>query len=72
MQYTLSEYGIENSPISMKPICYAPQNMMRCIDAYDNQYILISIRPEYLVKILNKEKTIEVRKKVLKEMIKNA
>ena len=33
-------------------------------------YILISIRPEWLVNILNGEKTIEVRKKVLKEMIK--
>ena len=32
-------------------------------------YILISIRPEYLVEILNGFKTIEVRKKVLKEML---
>lgn len=66
----LSEYGTETSPIFMKPIAYAPQNMMRCIDVYDNQYILISIRPEYLVRILNKEKTIECRKRILKEMIK--
>jgi len=34
-------------------------------------YILISIRPEWLCKILNGKKTIEVRKKVLKEMLKN-
>ena len=32
--------------------------------------ILISIRPEWLCKILNGEKTIEIRKKVLKGMIK--
>ena len=48
----------------------APQNMMKVIDAYgDDEYILISIKPEWLCKILNGEKTIEVRKKVLKEML---
>ena len=35
-----------------------------------NKYILISIQPQWLCKILNGEKTIEVRKKVLKEMLK--
>lgn len=50
----------------------APQNMMKCceIKYMVEDCILISIRPEYLVRILNKEKTIEVRKKVLKEMVK--
>lgn len=45
----------------------APQNMMY---AYDNgeKKILISIKPEWLVRILNRKKTIEVRKKILKEM----
>ena len=47
----------------------APQNMMY-VELDDIKYILISIRPEWLVKILNKEKTIEIRKKVLKEMLK--
>lgn len=48
----------------------APQNMMKVIDAYgDDEYILISVRPKWLCKILNGEKTIEVRKKVLKEML---
>jgi len=49
----------------------APQNMMKVYDHWGkgNEYILISIRPEWLCKILNGEKTIEVRKKVLKEMI---
>jgi len=47
----------------------APQNMMY-VELDDIRYILISIRPEWLCKILNGEKTIEVRKKVLKEMIK--
>ena len=36
-----------------------------------NEYILISIQPQWLCKILNGEKTIEIRKKVLKEMLKN-
>lgn len=51
----------------------APQNMMRCceIKYMIEDYILISIRPEWLCKILNGEKTIECRKRILKEMIKN-
>lgn len=32
-------------------------------------YVLISIQPQWLCKILNGDKTIEVRKKVLKEML---
>lgn len=45
----------------------APQNMMYVYK--DNiKYVLISIHPEHLCKILNGEKTIEVRKKVLKCM----
>lgn len=50
----------------------APQNMMHCVDLKQTiiqDYILISIRPEWLCKILNGEKTIEIRKKVLKGMI---
>ena len=53
------------------PITKAPQNMMYAYDNEGNKYVLISIRPEWLYKILNGEKTIEVRKKVLKEMLKN-
>lgn len=48
----------------------APQNMMKVIDWNGENCILISIKSEWLCKILNKEKTIEVRKRVLKEMIK--
>lgn len=62
------------------PLEKAPQNMRRCYSTlYSNieadmpirtdSYILISIKPEWLCKILNGEKTIEVRKKVLKEML---
>lgn len=54
----------------------APQNMMRVYDPWEidengvgEAYVLISIRPEWICKILNGEKTIEVRKKVLKEML---
>lgn len=53
-----------------KELKKAPQNMMYCYGKNTGEkYILISIRPEWLCKILNGEKTIEVRKKVLKEMI---
>lgn len=48
----------------------APQNMMYVYDKEGKEKnILISIRPEWLCKILNGEKTIEIRKKVLKEML---
>ena len=49
----------------------APQNMMYCCSESGKEYILISIQSQWLCKILNKEKTIEVRKVVLKEMLKN-
>lgn len=56
------------------PITKAPQNMMYVYDENsDNpneKKVLISIRPEWLCKILNGGKTIEVRRKVLKEMLK--
>lgn len=60
----LSEYGMD-FPIS--PIVKAPQNMMYA-NGIGERYILISIRPEHLVNILNGNKTIEIRKKILKEM----
>lgn len=47
----------------------APQNMMYAYDNGGNKYILISIKSQFLRKILNGEKTIEIRKKVLKDML---
>lgn len=55
--------------INQRVLVKAPQNMCNAYDVYKNHYILISIKPEWLCKILNGEKTIEVRKKVLKEML---
>ena len=55
------------------PLGNAPQNMMYAYELNEYELIkkvLISIQPQWLCKILNGEKTIEVRKKVLKEMIK--
>lgn len=58
-----------------KEIKKAPQNMCRVYDKKltrtekGDGYVLISIRPEWLCKILNGEKTIEVRKKILKGMV---
>lgn len=57
-------------------ITTAPQNMCYAYKySYSKnkleKYILISIQPQWLCKILNGEKTIEVRKKVLKEMLSN-
>lgn len=58
-----------------RPVNKAPQNMMYAYDvkSFNNieKKVLISIRPEWMCKILNKKKTIEVRKKVLKEMLNN-
>ena len=50
-------------------ILKAPQNMCRIYDTKGNIYILISIKPEWLCKILNGEKTIEVRKQILRELM---
>ncbi len=71
----LSDYKIiRDNGCSRLTLTKAPQNMMK-VKEFKNgmvaDYILISIRPEWLCKILNGEKTIEVRKKVLKEMLKN-
>jgi len=51
-----------------KEVEKAPQNMMRVWEDQENPRVLISIKPEWLCKILNGEKTIEVRRKVLKGM----
>ena len=51
-------------------ITRAPQNMMYAYDFQGNKYILISVRPNWMCKILNKDKTLEIRKSVLKEMLK--
>ena len=42
----------------------APQNMCYAFDCY-GKYVVISVRTEWACKILNGEKTIEVRKQVL-------
>lgn len=77
----LSDYNVDNSVEygsfgwafedneRITPLKKAPQNMMRVYDANGNKYILISVQSEWLCKILNGEKTIEVRRKVLKEML---
>lgn len=74
----IDKRGINN----YKTIEKAPQNMMYAYEyiselglsgtwnRYFNGCIVISIHPEHLCKILNGEKTVEVRKKVLKCMYK--
>ena len=59
---------VKGEPILRAVLTEAPQNMQKII-AYGTDAILISIRPEWLCKILNGEKFVEVRKTVLKEMI---
>ena len=60
--------NIKRAPQNM---CYVVKEPPMCF-APSEEYILISIRPEWVCKILNGEKTIEVRKQVLntlKELI---
>lgn len=52
---------------TMSHVHKAPQNMME-VAFIGESYVLISIRPKWLCKILNGKKTIEVRKQVLKCM----
>lgn len=71
----LSDYKIiRDNGYSRLTLTKSPQNMMK-VKEFKNgmvtDYILISIKPQWLCKILNDEKIIEVRKKVLKEMLNN-
>ena len=50
------------------PLSKAPQNMM-WVWYKGERYVLISIQSKWLCKILNGEKTIECRKRILKEMM---
>lgn len=50
------------------PLSRAPQNMM-WVWHNGERKVLISIRPQHLCNILNRRKTIEVRKKILKGMV---
>lgn len=79
----LSDYNVDNSADygsfgwafedneRIAPLKKAPQNMMKVFDNHGNLYVLISVHPEQAYKILNHWVTIDVRKKVLKEMSKN-
>ena len=82
----LSEYHNNNSsPIEKAPqnMMYAKQTVpfkkeflvkgiLQEVRGYKvNEYIIISIQPQWLCKILNGEKIIEVRKKVLKHMLRD-
>ena len=67
------EYGKEgkiNCGTIDIPLSRAPQNMMG-VWYKGERYVLISIQSKWLCKILNGEKTIEVRRKVLKGMVEN-
>ena len=59
--------------ICLNKLTKAPQNMCYVYDNCGNRYILLPIKPEYLVKIIRREKTIEIRRVIvnaLKELIR--
>lgn len=67
------DFIVETELWRLKNGVKAPQNMCYAYNYNHREckldkYVLISIRPQWLCKILNGEKTIEVRRKVLKEM----
>lgn len=66
--YRLDDFFLLGSNGNVHTLEKAPQNMCYCYDENGEKYVLISIRPEWLCKILNGEKAIEIRKKILKEM----
>lgn len=66
----LGNYKGDSKGNFFKVIEKAPQNMMYAYDNDGNKYIVISIKPQWMCLILNRIKDIEIRKKVLKEMIK--
>ena len=60
---------IESKYYGCEHLSKAPQNMMY-VELDDIKYILISIQPQWMCLILNRIKDVEVRKVVLKEVIK--
>lgn len=64
----VKEFDISDS-LAFMPVQKAPQNMMKVYDKEGNSYIVISIRSPWLCKIFNGEKEVEVRTKVMKEML---
>ena len=69
----IDDYAYYVDKETITTIKKAPQNMMyayKIEDIWLIKSVLISIYPEYLCKIFNGEKSIEVRKKVLKGMLK--
>ena len=62
--YHISYFNEEFNMMREKHIEKAPKNMCRAFDIKDT-YILISIRPQWLCKILNGEQTILIKKQVL-------
>lgn len=74
----LYDYDVKPKPFktfdgwSITNITYSctipPQNMRNVYDRFGNHYVLISVQPQHLCKILNGEKTIEVRKKILNSL----
>ena len=69
-EYKRKDEFMGGKQVFWKTIKKAPQNMMYAYDNECNKYVLISIQPQWMCLILNGEKTIEIRKKVLKEMLK--
>jgi predicted transcriptional regulator len=83
----LSDYCRFDENGALIPITKAPQNMMYAtqhlgepmyvenhyigLDDYFEDYIVISIQPQWMCLILNHIKDVEVRRVVLKEMLKN-
>ena len=61
---------IDRGVIRCGVLIKAPQSWQYVYDRNLNKCILISIKPEWVCKILNGEKTIEVRKTAPKELIK--
>lgn len=65
----LKRYEVEPNFTNVKHMLKAPQSWCYA-EIEDEECILISIKPEWVCKILNGEKTIEVRKTAPKELIK--
>ena len=74
IELTPKEYEILFYLVNNEGIVVSRENLLTNVWGYDyfgddDKKVLISIRPEWLCKILNGEKTVEVRKVILKEML---
>ena len=69
--YYTKKYDNLYKTIRIGALITAPKNISKVYDKNGNEYLFISVSPQEMCRIANKEQTVLVRKNVLKETLKN-